>query len=92
MEKNSTGREGKPATLLKTHVSQAQMFFPLRSLQHVRTTFSFISFSIHIGLPLLYSIPFILTSRGHGLGNLAANMSLTLRASGSVNVGQFSCL
>lgn len=45
------------ASFLKTHVSQAQMFFSQRSLQHVRTTlFHLILYSQWSPLTLLHPL------------------------------------
>lgn len=86
------GKDGQ-ATLLKTRVSQTRMFSPGEIFSVSEDHFLFHpTFSIHVGLPLLCSVPFILTNRGHGFGNLAARRSFAIRASDSLNLGQFSCL
>lgn len=87
----SGGKEDRQL-LLKLIFHKLVCFFPEKSSACQDHFLLHLTFSMHVHLPLRYSVPFILTSRGHGFGNLAAKMSLTVRASGSLNLGQFSCL
>lgn len=58
-----------------------------------RSTFSLVPPSLFMwASPSLCSPLFILISRGRGSGAPAARVSFAVTASGSLNLGQFSCL